>query len=157
MYQISDMPYLPGQRDGRPVVQVSAEQLNEVGANGSAFSFHVGDVVKFEETDTPLVVSQPVTKDSTRLQYLVACEKNGRKSWMGIGIFTRRDATGAPVGDFQEKALKEPSFKEVYAALLSGKTLTCKSLVDKQFAVFKDGERTDELQTRKVPVIEYAA
>lgn len=158
MFTLDQMPLLPGQFNGREVSQVAASDLASVGANMGAFTMHLNDVIAFDATDAPLVVKQPINdKDDSPMQYFVACTRNGNPSWLTVGILSRRDADGKAIGEFQEKALLEPSFKEIYAHLLSGKTITCKSMVDKEFSVFKDGVRTDARQTRKVPVIEYAA
>lgn len=151
------MPLLPGANNGRQVVEVSADKLREIGVSGSAFSIHEGDQIKFDDVDTPLVVSQPIRKGSDTLAYYVACERNGNPSWVGIGVFTRRNVEGQPVGKFQEKALREPSFADIYKNLLKGKTITSVGTLTYQAAHFdaagvRDEEKTD---TRTCPNIEY--
>jgi len=157
MFTINDMPLLPGQNNGREIQTVTAEQLKEIGVSGSAFAMHVGDKLEFDSTNTPLVVSQPVRKDSQNLAYYVACKRNGNNSWIPVSTFTRRDANGQPIGEFQKQALNEPSFAEVYAKMLSGKTITAETTTQYQAPKFDTaGNRLEETVTRIAPVLKYA-
>ena len=95
MFELSQMPILPGaNQEGRAPQPVSVEKLNTVGVSNTAFSLHEGDVIKFPE-GTPLVVSQKIRNSAdSPVAYYVAVERNGKPSWLGIGILTRRDAEG---------------------------------------------------------------
>lgn len=159
MFDIKSMPLLPGQNDGREVKTVNPENLNGIGIQGGAFALHVNDVIEFEDTDKPLVVSQPVRKTpNSPVAYYVGCTRNGKPSWLGIGIFTRRDAEGKAIGEFQSQALNCPSFKEVYATMLAGKKITAKETATYKAAKFDDaGNRVEgETISRNAPVIVYA-
>ena len=155
MYELSNMPMLPGAAQGRAPKPVDAAKLNEVGVNGAAFSIHKGDTIEFPNED-PLVVEQKISNDAnSATAYYVAVNRNGKPSWLGIGILTRRDADGKPLGKFQEDMLTYPSFKEIYEAL-RGKKIKGGELKNHDFAVFENGQRTDKRRTRQIPEIEYA-
>lgn len=155
MFELSNMPILPGaNQEGRAPKQVAVENLNTVGVSNSAFSLHEGDVIKFPE-GSPLVVEQKIrnSADSPKAYY-VAVERNGKPSWLGIGILTRRDANGNPLGPFQAKMINKPSFKEIYEDL-AGKTIKGGASKPHKFAVFaQDGTRTEETRERLIPSIE---
>lgn len=154
MIEISSMPLLPGATSGRTVATVDASKLNEIGVNGGAFAIHSGDTIKFYD-DEPLVVCQPInTSADSPKAYYVAVERNGEKSWLGIGILTRRDGHAVPLGKFQEEMLTKPSFKEVYGAL-RGKTIKGGALKQHEFSVFENGKRVEgKYNVRSVPEIE---
>lgn len=155
MVEFKDMPLLPGATSGRTPQVVESEKLNTIGINGSAFTIRKGDVIKFFD-DEPLVVSQKVnTSENSPLAYYVAVERNGENSWLGIGILTRRDINGKPLGSFQEEMLSKPSFKEIYNSL-RGKTIKGGNYVPHDFAVFRDGQRVEgEKITREIAEINY--
>lgn len=156
-FNLADMPLLPGQNNGREVNEVSTADLKSIGVSGSAFSLHVGDKIAFD-AGTPLVVSQAVRANDPKspLAYYVACERNGNPSWLGISVFTRRDATGQPVGEFQKTALREPSFEAIYNNLLAGKTITASKMKTYQATEWDAaGNRLDTTVERQAPVIEY--
>lgn len=155
MLELSSMPLLPGQNQGRTVTPVAADKLNEVGVNGSAFSIHKGDKITFPNEE-PLVVSQKISNDANaNSAYYVGVERNGTKSWLSVGILTRRDSDGKPLGKFQEEMLAKPSFKEIYDSL-KGKTIVGGELKTHTFAVFDNGVRTDKTRERQIPEINYA-
>lgn len=156
MLELKAMPLLPGQNNGRSISQVPVENLKSIGVTGSAFSVHTGDVIQFPEGD-PLVVSQKINANDpqSNLAYYVGCIRNGKNSWLAVGQLTRRDATGAYVGKFQEEMGKYPSFQDVYAAL-AGKSIKGGEMVEKEFAVFDNGVRTDRTQKRMICEIEWA-
>lgn len=159
MFNLDSMPLLPGQTSGREVKTVNPEDLKGIGIQGGAFALHVNDVVEFENTDKPLVISQPVRNTpNSPLAYYVACTRNGKPSWLGIGIFTRRDANGKAIGEFQANALNYPSFQEVYNSMLAGKKITAKETATYQAAKFDTaGNRVEgETVSRTTPVIVYA-
>lgn len=156
---VKDYPLLPGATNGRPVTEVTdADDLKAVGVSNTAFAIHVGDKITFEKTENPLIVKQPVrANDATSpIAYYVGCQRNDKPSWVGIGIFTRRDASNQPIGELQAKAVNEPNFLSVYANLLAGKAITCDKLIEVKTPVFKDGQRTEDTQTRMMPNILYA-
>ena len=155
MFELSQMPILPGaNQEGRAPQLVSVEKLNTVGVSNTAFALHEGDVIKFPEGN-PLVVAQKIRNSTdSPVAYYVAVERNGKPSWLGIGILTRRDANGQPLGKFQAKMINKPSFKEIYEEL-AGKTIKGGSSVAHKFAVFaQDGTRTEETRERMIPTIE---
>lgn len=158
-FSIENMPLLPGQNNGRSVETVDANALKSIGVSGSAFAMHVGDKISFEATDEPLVISQKVRANDPQspLAYYVACERNDKPSWIGISVFTRRDADGQPVGEFQKTALREPSFAAVYANLLAGKTITADTTSTYKASEFDTaGNRLNTTVERTIPVIKYA-
>ena len=157
MLELSSMPLLPGAAQGRTPVQVDSAKLNEIGVNGSAFTIHKGDVIEFPD-DAPLVVSQKINDSANSpVAYYVAVKRNGENSWLGIGILTRRDANGKPLGKFQDEMLSKPSFKEIYDSL-RGKKIKGGDLKDHEFAVFENGQRVEgKTRTRQIPEIEYVA
>ena len=134
---------------------VDAEALKTLGVNGGAFTLHKGDVIEFEG-EAPQVFSQPVnTSDNSPLAYYVACTRNGKPSLLSIGILTRIDAKGQPLGEFQAKMREKANFAEVYEAL-KHKKIKGGELKSHEFAVFENGVRTDRVQTRMIPEIEWA-
>ena len=156
---VKDYPPLPGATTGRPMTEVtSAEDLKAVGVSGTAFAIHQGDKISFEATETPTVVKQPVRANdaSSPVAYYVGCIRNDKPSWVGIGIFTRRDTDNQPIGELQAKAVNEPDFLSVYANLLAGKTITCDKLIEVKTPVFENNARTDKTQVRMMPNIIYA-
>lgn len=158
MLTINDLPVIPGQNT-RPVTAVSAEQLKEVGQNNGIFAIRKDDKLTFDATDSPVVYSQPVRENDANSPkaYYVGCTRNGKPSWVGIGIFTRRDAHGQPLGKIQEDALRNANFAEVYKNVLSGKTIVCDSLVEKEMAAFDrtTGQRLAENRKSMVPHLKY--
>lgn len=154
MYEVKDMPLLPGQNAGRTVNTVSVDKLAEIGVNGSAFAIHKDDVITFPNND-PLVVSQKISADeNANLAYYVGVERNKKPSWLGIGILTRRDASGKPIGAFQEEMCQKASFKDIYESL-KGKTIKGGELKSYTSAVFENGVRTDKTRERVSPEILY--
>lgn len=152
MLEIKDMPLLPGQNSGREVKIVDIAKLNEVGVNGSAFALHKDDVIAFPAGE-PLVISQKVRNEANSpLAYYVGCIRNGKNSWLSTGILTRRDYTGAPIGEFQKKMCEKPSFKEIYE-YLAGKTIKGGELKAVKFYRFVNNQRTDETREQYVPEI----
>lgn len=155
MLEISSMPLLPGQNDGRAVVKVNSTDLKNVGINAGAFAVHTDDVIEFPEGE-PLVVSQPISKaENANKAYYVGVIRNGKNSWLPVGALTRRDASGNPLGSFQEEMLRYPSFEEIYAAL-AGKKIKGGRMIEHEFAVFENGERTDKTRVRSVCEILHA-
>ena len=154
MLELNAMPLLPGQNAGRPVAKITSDKLAEVGVNGSAFAIHKDDVIKFPEGE-PLVVSQPISADANANKaYYVGVERNGKNSWLGIGILTRRDVNGTPIGAFQEEMCQKASFKDIYDTL-AGKSIKGGELKTHSFAVFENGVRTDKTRERSYPEISY--
>lgn len=147
----ADYPVLPN-AENRPVRQITADEIPNVGANSGAFSIHKGDILEFKE-ETPMMCAQEVsdtpspTTGKKPEAYYVAClrkragQAEGKPSWVGIGIFTRRDIDGKPVGEFQERASVYANFQDLYDAELKGKTLTCTGMIKKKFPRFQDGKR----------------
>lgn len=156
MQKLENMPLLPGATTGRPMTAVTdANDLKAVGVSNTAFGVHVGDKISFDAGE-PLVVKQPIRSEANApIAYYVGCNRNGKDSWVGIGIFTRRDAKNQPIGEIQAKAVNMPNFLEVYSELLAGKTITCDKLIEVETPVFKDGVRTSETQKRMMPNILY--
>lgn len=157
-FNLNDMPLLPGQNSGRAVSEVPSDALKTIGISGSAFAMHVGDKIAFEETDSPLVISQPVRANDpdSPLAYYVACERNGKPSWLGISNFTRRDAEGQPIGEFQKNALREASFAAIYDNMLSGKAITATETVVYKAADWDTaGNRLNTTHDITAPVIKY--
>lgn len=155
MFEVSNMPLLPGEAQGRIRTQVDASKLNEIGVNGGAFAIHKGDIIEFPD-ESPLVVSQHISDDpKSNVAYYVAVNRNGKPSWLGIGILTRRDSNGKPLGKFQEEMLTKASFKDIYDSL-RGKKIKGGELKEHTFAVFENNTRTDRVNTRSIPEIEYA-
>ena len=121
MLELNQLPILSGSKE-RPMVEVSAEELKNVGVNNGAFALYTDDVVEFKD-DKPLVVAQKVrnTADSP-VAYYVGCYRNGKPSLLSVSWFTRRDANGDPLGEFQSKNLRCANFVEIYD-LWKGKTI----------------------------------
>ena len=151
---MNNMPLLPGSNmEGRQPEQVSQDDLKTVGISGSAFAIHTGDVIKFPEGQ-PLVVKQKIrNEENSPIAYYVGVERNGKASWLGIGNLTRRDVDGKPLGKFQEKMLRYPSFAAMYEDL-AGKTIKGGTLREQFFAVFDNGKRTNEKVGRMIADIE---
>ena len=159
MFNLDAMPILPGQTSGREVKTVNPEDLKSIGIQSGAFAMHINDVVEFENTDKPLVISQPVRNTpNSPLAYYVACTRNGKPSWLGIGILTRRDVEGKPIGEFQANALNYPSFLDLYSSMLSGKKITAKDTVTYRAVKYDAAGNRVEGETifRTAPVIVYA-
>lgn len=154
MFEIQNMPLLPGQNQGRVVNEVPAEDLAGIGVSRNAFGMNKGDVITFDNDEKPLVVSQKIRDDANSpLAYYVAVTRNGKPSWLSTSVFNRRDHEGKPVTKFQEKMLELGAFNEWYA-YLKGKTLVGGKVVTYQSAVFDGDVRTDKLRTQRIPEIE---
>lgn len=158
MINFNDLPMIPGQNT-RPVTQISADQLKEVGVNNSLYAIRKGDKLVFDATDAPVVVAQAVRENDANSPkaYYVGCTRNNKPSWVGIGIFTRRDAHAQPLGEIQSKALGYANFADVYTNLLSGKTIVCDDIVEKEMAAFDrtTGQRLAENRKTMVPHLKY--
>ena len=158
MISKDNLPILPGHANGRPATPVTdANELKGVGVSNTAFQIHVGDKITFDAGE-PYVVKQAIRANdpSAPNAYYVACMRNGKESWAGIGLFTRRDADNKPIGEFQAQAVNEPNFLAVYDKYLAGKTITCDQLIEVKTPVFENGQRTEKTTTRMMPNIKYA-
>ena len=156
MFEIKNMPLLPGQNQGRVVTEVPADELAGVGVSRNAFGMNKGDVITFDDDEKPLVVSQKIRDDANSpLAYYVAVTRNGKPSWLSTSVFNRRDHEGKPVSKFQEDMIALGAFNEWYAAV-RGKTIVGGNMLTYQAAVFDGDVRTDRLRTQRIPEITYA-
>lgn len=140
---MSKLPVLAGAKE-RPAVPVAPEQLKEIGANNGAFSLHTGDVITFPDEE-PHVIGQKIRNTANSpMAYYVGVYRNEKESLLPVGWFTRRNASGDPIGRFQEMNLKCANFAEVYD-LWRGKTIKGGPMVVHQMAKFdqQTGQRIE--------------
>ena len=124
--QIPDLmkgfPLLPGinQIGRKPeiVLDYNNIPLSAVLRN-SAFTIHQGDMIRIPEHC--LVIRQKVkNEDLSPYCYYLAVERNGKPSWLGLGVLLTRDYKNQPIDDFRTKILQMDSLKAVIE-YISGK------------------------------------
>lgn len=81
--------------DRQPVEKVTLDDLDSVGVPFSSYGINPGD--KLEFFANPEVVRQAPRREGQRPSYLVACVRNGVKSWFNPTFFTRIDANQQPL------------------------------------------------------------
>ena len=158
--QIPDLmkgfPLLPGinQIGRKPeiVLDYNNIPLSAVLRN-SAFTIHQGDMIRIPEHC--LVIRQKVkNEDLSPYCYYLAVERNGKPSWLGLGVLLIRDYKNQPIDDFRTKILQMDSLKAVIE-YISGKKLYGGSyIVIKKYIVDSSGMPTSELRERSIPTIE---
>ena len=133
------------------VLSLEKIKITDIFRVGSLQRVKKGDVIYFVKTDKPIVV----THERKGLSfYYLACNWNGIRSWLSMGILTRRDAFGNPVDGFRAMVLRESNINSLYRNLLAGKTITCIEEKEVQVSVYKDGYPTSETKPTMVPVFE---
>ena len=89
---------------------------------------------------TPYVVGIRINdKVDSPIAYYIAVKRNGENSWLDLGILTRTDADGKPLGKFQEQMLSLKTYRE-RLNFLRGRTIEGGELRTHEFQVFKDGQ-----------------
>lgn len=153
MFEIDKMPKLPGQNRGLEPQEVKVEDLSNIGINGGAFGIREGEIIEFPNEIH--VVGQKISADKdANTAYYVGVLRDGKESYLSLGLLTRRDADGKPLGKFQQDMLAYPSAKEILESL-KGKKIKGGSPVTHKFAVFVNGVRQNETRERAIPEINY--
>ena len=154
-----DYPQISGIDRERPVTLVENDKLKDTGVAFNTYGIQKGDVIIFPKTMEDLhVVSQPVRKGSTVLQYLVTVTKNGKPNWLSLGSLTRTDVNREPISKFNQEMIDLGDNGARIERLL-GKTIKCVETKKVQFQAFdrQTGERLDgKTVERDAPVITYA-
>lgn len=141
------LPALPNEKNNaaRPI---SAAKLNSP-VTGSAFAPRDKDVFVFDILDEAGKV-YAVEQDITNSEYTVvniACHRNGKPSWIGLGQLTRLDADMKPTCDFCAEMRGMVTVDDILEHI-KGKTLTVSEMVSKEFTPFGSTNRT----TKPTPV-----
>ena len=154
-----EYPQISGIDRERPVTLVENDKLKDTGVAFNTYGIQKGDVITFPSTmDEIHVVSQPVRKGSTALQYLATVTKNGKPNWLSLGSLTRTDVNREPISKFNQEMIDLVDNGARVEHLL-GKTIKCLETKKVQFQAFdpQTGERLDgKTVERDAPVITYA-
>jgi len=137
---------------------LSVETLKSTGESFVSYGINVGDVVEFPDSKDDIVaVEQPVRAGSTAKQRLLQVVKNGKYTWLSLGVLNRTDVHREPTCAFCAEMNELPNDLARIEALY-GKKITVRAMVEKEFQAFDraTGTRLEGQTTkRQTPVIEY--
>lgn len=105
----------------REVTVTSIDELENVGVPFSAYGIKDGDVIVVESN--PEIVKQAPRREGQAFTYLVACTRNGAKSWINPNFFMRTNSAMDPLYPAWANL---GSAKAVVEALIKMKTITTK-------------------------------
>lgn len=150
------MPLLPGEGKGNDPRPVSAEKKDRVIAGGQ-FAPQVGAEYEFtvsEDGTTAYAVEQDVIRNGQKTGFStvnVSCMKNGKPSWLSLGILHRADNTFTPVHPVAKDLMAQGTIAGALSYLLN-KKVKCVAIENKTFNKF--GENGTE--ERATPIFEWA-
>ena len=146
-----------GSRSRKPE-PMSVETLKTTGETFISYGVQNGDVINFPDTvDDINAVEQPVRVGSNAKQRLLEVEKNGKHTWLSLGVLNRTDYNREPTCEFCAQMVNRPNDYARIEALL-GKTIKVTGMVEKEFQAFdrSTGTRIDgKSEKRPTPVFEY--
>lgn len=143
-YSEVTLPALPNEKNNaaRPI---SNAKLNSP-VTGNAFAPRENDKFEFDILDENGKV-YAVEQDITNSDYTVvniACHRNGKPSWLGLGQLTRLDADMKPTCDFCAEMRNMVTVDDILEHI-KGKTLSVTEMVKKEFTPFGSTNRVERL------------
>lgn len=141
---------------------LNIETLKTTGETFISYGINTGDVIEFPDNASEVVaVEQPIRANNPDgpKQRLIQVLRNGKYSWLSLGVLNRTDYNREPTCAFCAEMNELPNDLARIEALY-GKKITCKTKVDKPFQKFdrQTGVRVDgQSENRPTPVIEYVA
>lgn len=151
------IPTIFGSRDREPK-PLTVDTLHQTGETFIQYGLNVGDVIEFPDSAEDVVAyEQPIRKGSTAMQRILLVSRNGKESWLSLGVLNRTDFNRQPTCAFCAEMVELPND---YARIehLFGKKIKCTGTVSKPFQAFDraTGTRLDgQSENRNTPVIEY--
>jgi hypothetical protein len=129
------LPSLPNEKNN-PTRSLSSEKRNSP-LSGGAFRPKDGDVFVFDiydDDDTVYAVEQDIT-NSEYVTVNIACHRNGKASWIGLGQLTLVDKDVKPTCALTEE-LRALATVDDLLEKIKGRTIKVQEMVDKQFVPF---------------------
>lgn len=161
MKKFENVPVVFGEHT-RPTKSLSAEQLKTTGQPFASYGIAKGEVIEFPDSAADVIArEQPVRAGNPDgpAQRLIAVLRNGKPSWLSLGILNRTDYNRQPTCDFcAEMNDKANDWDRIES--LFGKKITCTGVVEKPFQKFDraTGTRIEgQSELRPTPVIDYVA
>lgn len=142
------LPALPNEKNN-PTRSLSNEKRNSP-LSGGAFRPKDGDVFVFDiydDDDTVYAVEQDIT-NSEYVTVNIACHRNGKPSWIGLGQLTLVDKDVKPTCALTEE-LRALSTVDDLLEKIKGRTIKVEKMVEKQFVPFGQTAAV----TRPTPVL----
>lgn len=152
------LPKAFGERT-RPVSGMSLEALKTTGQSFVSYGISKDETIEFPDNkDEIQVFEQKINPNRDATQRLLVVMRNGKPSYLSLGVLNRTDAQRVPTCDFcAEMAKYDNDYERVIA--LCGKKITCHETKNALFQKFDraTGNRIEgETVSRPTPVIEYA-
>ncbi len=158
MKKTTNIPAIFGEHT-RKANDLSIAQLKTTGQPFASYGIAVGETIEFPDTEDDVVAKeQPVRTGSTATQRLLLVNRNGKPSWLSLGILNRTDVNRKPTCKFCEEMNDLDSDYARILALL-GKKITVKEMTNAEFQAFdrQTGTRIEgKTESRPTPVIVYA-
>lgn len=141
---------------------LSVETLKTTGETFISYGINQGETIEFPDNASEVVaVEQPIRANNPDgpKQRLIQVLRNGKYSWLSLGVLNRTDYNREPTCAFCAEMNELPND---YARIehLYGKKITCTGKVDKPFQAFdrQTGTRIDgKSEMRPTAIIEYVA
>lgn len=138
---------------------ITADTLKTTGETFVSYGVQKGDVIEFPDSaDEVVAVEQPIRPHSESKQRLLQVMKNGKYTWLSLGVLNRTDYNREPTCDFCREMVELPND---WARIehLFGKKIKVVDMTSRPFQKFdrQTGARIEgESENRPTPVIEYA-
>lgn len=140
---------------------LSLEVLKTTGETFVTYGIRQGEVIEFPDTAADVVaVEQSIRANDDGKgpkQRLIQVLRNGKYSWLSLGVLNRTDYNREPTCKFCAEMNELPN-DLARIEHLYGKKITCASVVEKPFQKFdrQTGVRIDgQTEMRPTPIIEY--
>lgn len=141
---------------------INADTLKTTGETFVSYGVQKGDVIEFpDNADEVVAVEQPIRPGQTGAnvpkQRLLQVMKNGKYTWLSLGVLNRTDYNREPTCDFCKEMVDLPND---WARIehLFGKKIKVTDMVQKPFQKFdrQTGTRIEgESENRSTPILEY--
>lgn len=134
-------------REGLKITMGGIDALKGKGEQRVTYGLADGDVFEFPETiEDVKTVSRQVRKNSDAFEVLILGLKNGEPGYLSVANLRRYDYKMKPVHPVAEALMNcEDDAARVTECL--GKTIKAEGTIEYQRYAYKDGVRTDVLQT----------
>ena len=153
--EVKDFPQIPA-IGGRQVIEGSLKELEEKGVSLVTYGVNENDIFVFPETlDQIEIKKRQIRPNSTSYEMLLKVVRNGKGSWLSVGVLNRRDHKFQPVHPVAESLSSCENDAELVKAML-GKTIKGEKMVDFTRNKFDNGVRLDEIETVKTAYLVYA-
>lgn len=156
-YDKNNLPPVFGSRNRKPE-SIDMKTLETTGETFVSYGIQKGEVIEFPANESEVVAQeQPIRVGSNAKQRLLLVERNGKPSWLSLGVLNRTDYNREPTCEFTKEMNELPNDAARIQALY-GKKITCTSTVEKPFQKFdrQTGVRVDgQSENRSTPIIEY--